>query len=316
VRILTFGEGSNTVARASGRVDNIDLTRFKLVAYIQTDRLYVQPYEDMKSIWVQPDGSWWTPVDNRFKGRLVAWLVPISYNPPPTLVSGSSPPGSVASAATSLVNDADNDLLPDTWEPNLALGGSDDPDRDGASNLEEFRTGTSPLKPDNDSDGDGLPDTWERRFFGTLVYGASDDPDGDGLGNASELSLGTHPGRTAVDRDRDGLPDTWEFRWFGNLDRKAGDDADADGQSNMDAYEFGLSPIQALPSLSVKLLDARNVAISWPSAPAGFVLEVSSDLASSTGWSRVTTVPDRVGGQFTLNISLGRGSQFFRLRRP
>jgi hypothetical protein len=230
--------------RASGQVTNVDLDQFQVVAYIQTNQLYVQPYTDAKSIWVGPDGYWWTPVFNGFNGQLVAWVVPKSYDPPLTLPIGSSPPGAIAMARLAFGNDADNNLLPDPWQPASAPGRYADPDGDGANNLEEFLAHRSPTVPDNDDDSDGLPDTWERRFFGTSsADNAGDDPDGDGLTNRMELDMAIHPGRTAVDRDRDGLPDNWERRTWGNLTPRPDDDPDGDGRTIRDAYELDLAQV-------------------------------------------------------------------------
>ena len=47
--------------------------------------------------------------------------------------------------------DSDSDILPDYWEyewfGNLSYDGTDDPDSDGATNLEEYRYGTDPNDP-------------------------------------------------------------------------------------------------------------------------------------------------------------------------
>jgi len=55
--------------------------------------------------------------------------------------------------------DADGDKVSDAWETEHGLNPSDptdsdqDPDRDGLTNFEEFRTGTDPQNPDTDGDG-------------------------------------------------------------------------------------------------------------------------------------------------------------------
>lgn len=57
-------------------------------------------------------------------------------------------------------DDADIDGLPDDWEiinlGDLSMGGNEDPDLDGLTNLEEFYLGTDPL--DGDTDADGIRD--------------------------------------------------------------------------------------------------------------------------------------------------------------
>lgn len=212
IEILTFG-----AARSSGRVANVDLTQYKVVLYIETNQYYVQPFADMRSIWVEPDGHWWSTNNatfGDFTTRLHAWVVPVSFDPPATMTV--PPPGFIAEASRDTVNDADNDLLPDDFEPPPPPQDRyDDVDADLSNNLEELLNGTNPSLADNDSDSDGLPDTWEQLYFGTLDYGPAGDPDGDGLLNVAELEIETHPGRRNIDSDQDGLPDAWEVRHSG-----------------------------------------------------------------------------------------------------
>jgi hypothetical protein len=200
VELLTLG-----TSRASGVVRNVDLDACKLVCWIETSAMYVQPYTDVNEIWVGPDGYWWTQVHNGAGGELVCWVTPAAYEPPDSLPKDSPPPpGTVATAALAAGNDADNDLLPDDWEElhfpgqGLAQDIYGDPEGDTAQNLEELLAATNPTIADNDADADGLWDNWERRYFGRLAYGAADDPDADGIANADEQTRGIHPGRTRV----------------------------------------------------------------------------------------------------------------------
>lgn len=235
IELLTFGFN-----RSSGRVSNVDLSLYKVVTYIQTNTYYVQPFGDMTSIWIRGDGYFWS---TNFAGSagatLHAWVVPNSY-----VVQGvipGPPIEAIAHASRTGYNDADNDLLPDPSEPGAAQDRYDDPDGDGAANLDEHLAGRNPAVADNDVDADGLRDDWERRYFATLAYTATQDTDADGLVNAEEQLIGTHPGRDNVDRDQDGLPDTWELARYGSLTQSASG-LESAGVTNLDAYELALPP--------------------------------------------------------------------------
>lgn len=262
IEILTVGTGvdlSDPSVKASGRISNVNLDEYKLVCYIYNWHFYIQPYGAMKSIWIGPDGYWWTKITNARDnpGELYCWLVPKSWDPPNEVADPHwAPPEYIAEANTVSMdvndyNDVDNDLLPDYWEKQYfnsidVNDRYDDPDGDGANNLEEFLAGTSMVdENDNDSDGDGLPDNWERHFFGDIsFYDGGNDPDGDELTNSQEQdpNVGTHPGRASQDSDQDGLPDPWEIRWFGNCDANPHENPDGDCLDNLDEYELGSDP--------------------------------------------------------------------------
>ncbi len=166
-------------------------------------------------------------------------------------------------------NDSDGDGLPDDWEitwfTNLtAYTGTDDPDGDGFSNLEEFEGGSNPMLAAStpyDTDADGLLDFWEDYYFGTLAYGAADDPDGDGFTNLAEYEAGTNPtnaASTPADTDADGLPDAWEMLYFGTLSYGPTDDPDADGFTNLQEYQAGTNPAIANSPLPAPALPATT----------------------------------------------------------
>ena len=68
---------------ASGRVANVDLTQYKVAVWIKTDSFWVQPYADMTSVWVRPDGGYVLELRNVKKdGSLTAAY----YNPRPIRV--------------------------------------------------------------------------------------------------------------------------------------------------------------------------------------------------------------------------------------
>ena len=254
LELLTSG-GS----RASGRVRNVDPSQFKVVLYVEVpgDKLYQQPFlanaaaPAMTSIWIDPDGYFWSPTHSSPGNSHVAWLVPIgaAVNPNPSV--GYVPPGEIAESRIVGINDTDNDLLPDSWELAMLGGLADDRYGDGdgdfAQNWEEFLAGGNPQVADNDADSDSLPDNWERQLLRTTSYGANDDPDQDGVSNLQEYLRGIHPGRIAHDSDADGLPDRWERKQLGSLAATAGQNADNDLLTNGQAYELGYPAISPFP---------------------------------------------------------------------
>ena len=80
-----------------------------------------------------------------------------------------------------------------------------DSDKDGLTNVEEYRLGTNLYSAD--TDGDGLTDKEELSRYGTDPLIA--DMDGDGLSDGDEIILGTDPKN--ADADGDGIPDSEEI---------------------------------------------------------------------------------------------------------
>jgi hypothetical protein len=127
--------------------------------------------------------------------------------------------------------DTDNDGLGDEWEMfffgNLDQQGDGDSDRDGATNLQEYRAASLPNNGDTDgdglsdgdeinayhtnatakdTDGDGMDDGWEvQHHLNPSANDADDDDDHDGLTNKQEFAYGTDP--TNPDTDGDHIPD-------------------------------------------------------------------------------------------------------------
>jgi len=313
---LTLGVGNRTSARASGRVLNADMSTHKVVCYIKTNKLYVQPDINMTRTWVRSDGYWWLPVNNEFAGELHAWLVPRDFVATNRF---TPPPASLAHACLVVANDEDNDRLPDQWEiqrtGDTGYGWHDDPDSNGAGFGEEFLNDTncSASVGNNDRDGDGLPDNWERLFFGGVHYLAGDDPDGDGLTNSNEWRLGLHPGRTTKDRDRDSLPDTWEWEMFGSL-RKATNSAFSRNMTVLDAYEGGVGTFPT--SVSVRAMDVTNgkVTLDWQSS-SGFVYRVFQRDSLTAGlWKGVDWGVSASGTSVSKDVPTGGSDvKFYRV---
>ena len=96
--------------------------------------------------------------------------------------------------------DSDGDGIPDTIEatfdfldPHDGGDGSEDKDRDGLTNSEEYLLGTK--MDDMDSDNDTMPDGYEKEHGLDPLSNidANQDLDGDGFSNVDEYNLGTDP---------------------------------------------------------------------------------------------------------------------------
>jgi hypothetical protein len=128
--------------------------------------------------------------------------------------------------------DRNHDGIPDKWAKRYHLGkghgvAKADPDKDGLTNLGEFKSGTNPRKADTngngvgdaneDGDHDGVDNGNEIREHtnpqsadsnGNGVKDGSEDADHDKLNNAGEDAAGTDP--TNPDSDGDGIKDGQE----------------------------------------------------------------------------------------------------------
>lgn len=141
--------------------------------------------------------------------------------------------------------DGDADGLMDYWEliywPSITnQNGSENPDGDARTNLQEFIAGTDPTLPDYDwdSDSDGLMDGWELANFGDISsQNGAGNPDGDTRTNLQEQQTGNNPNAMDpdTDLDADGLIDLWEVLHFGNTAAQgASGNPDGDGRTNIE----------------------------------------------------------------------------------
>ncbi|MBI4449340.1 hypothetical protein HY641_04930 [Candidatus Woesearchaeota archaeon] len=163
---------------------------------------------------------------------------------------------------TDINKDTDNDGIPDDFERRHGLDPNDngdatqDPDRDGLSNLEEFeyfkKTGKEIDPQDNDTDNDGAPDGLELRV-GTdpTDYNSKPseiDTDGDLIPDDFERAYGLNPddGNDAIqDKDDDGLSNLEEYRYFkenGKVINPSKKDTDGDGFTDKEEIDAGTDP--------------------------------------------------------------------------
>jgi hypothetical protein len=161
----------------------------------------------------------------------------------------------VLPAAAAEARDRDRDKLPDRWEQKHHFStkkksGGKDPDRDGLSNLGEYRSKTNPRRKDSDRDA---------------VVDGDEDPDRDRVDNDNEMREGTKPrdrdsdddrrsdGRE--DRDRDGLLNAAEDL-TGNdpKDRDSDNDGTGDG-----AEQAGVVTSFTAARLTIDLANGTSV---------------------------------------------------------
>ena len=171
----------------------------------------------------------------------------------------------LGASAQAKPRDRDGDRLPDRWEQRHELStkaksASRDNDKDGLTNLGEFRSKTDPR--DADSDGDGVED-------------GDEDRDRDDVDNAAEMDAGTHPAKRDSDddgvddgdedSDEDGLDNAAESR-SGNDpgDADSDDDGVEDGEENsgvVESFAGGVLTIRAADGsmVSGKVSDATEI---------------------------------------------------------
>jgi hypothetical protein len=140
--------------------------------------------------------------------------------------NGNNPISRVATTSVKVpYRDQDRDGMPDRWEfangLNIKLDDSrQDPDGDGARNLQEWYFSSDPNNPDTDGVKDGV----ELRLFADVHW-----PEDD----ASLL----------VDTDGDRIPDRWED--YAKTNQNVGDannDTDNDGNTNFEEWLAGTDP--------------------------------------------------------------------------
>jgi hypothetical protein len=112
--------------------------------------------------------------------------------------------------------DSDGNGLPDNWQTfyfgHIGINPNADPDGDGLSNLQEYKSHTNPTKADTDADG--IPDNWEiAHGLDPQFNDAALDYDHSGWNNLQKYLYGLDPSNPDVNSD--GLPDLFEVSYLG-----------------------------------------------------------------------------------------------------
>lgn len=73
---------------------------------------------------------------------------------------------------------------------------------------------------------------------------------------------------------------------------------------------------QPSPGLAPGPIVNNEFTLSWPAAPAGFVLEMSATLGPAAVWQPVTIAATPAGNQYVVRLPLAGHTTFFRLHKP
>ena len=79
-------------------------------------------------------------------------------------------------------------------------------------------------------------------------------------------------------------------------------------------YAAGPDALAPAPKLTASL-SGNKLVISWPSSATGYALEGTSQLGASASWSTVATSPVTTNGVTSVTVTVGTGTQFFRLKK-
>ncbi|HKQ36617.1 MAG TPA: Calx-beta domain-containing protein [Verrucomicrobiae bacterium] len=94
------------------------------------------------------------------------------------------------------------------------------------------------------------------------------------------------------------------------------DDEGADSGSLAGGWRLTILTGAATPAPGVEIRrSGAEVRISWPDPSPGYVLESTEALGSGATWTRVPDAAVSGGGRLRVNVPVGSGNQFFRLRK-
>ena len=84
--------------------------------------------------------------------------------------------------------------------------------------------------------------------------------------------------------------------------------------TNGPGYEMFIAAVQFPPPWLNIAAGTNGVVLQWPAAPAGYVLQTTTDLLDQNGWQDCSASPVVLGGTNCVNIQPTNSLQFFRLR--
>ncbi len=192
--------------------------------------------------------------------------------------------------------DRDKNGIPDAWQKQYHLGygkhvATKDHDRDGLTNVQEYKLRLIPTKSDSDRDGikDGKEDsdrdllTNQQEYTAHLnplrkdsdqdgISDAKEDQDQDRLTTREEFIVGTQP--LKKDSDRDGIKDNEEDRdqdtlinedefELGSDPTKADSDQDGTRDDQEDTDQDGVQNNQELKRIMIKVTDTNKKKFEW-----------------------------------------------------
>src|SRR5207253_8693264 len=75
-----------------------------------------------------------------------------------------------------------------------------------------------------------------------------------------------------------------------------------------------IATLTVIPPPSISIARSGNaITLSWPAASQGFALQQTASVTPPVSWAAVSDTPNLVGGQYTVTITPGSASIFYRL---
>jgi hypothetical protein len=70
------------------------------------------------------------------------------------------------------------------------------------------------------------------------------------------------------------------------------------------------------PRLSIEMIGAAVIRLTWPESAAAFHLESNADVANGPGWVPVADQPGLTNGNYSVTMTASNNMRFYRLARP